>query len=67
MELSGLYFRDRTDIFIITAYIDGFMREFAQIMRRRGKNVIFWCNDDSIDDRHVMRVGRISRFYFMQE
>ncbi len=67
MELSGLYFRDRTDIFIITSYIDGDIREFAEIMRRRGKNVIFWCNDDSIDDRRVIRVGRVSRFYYMNE
>ncbi len=67
MELAGIYFRDRTDIFIITAYIDVRMLDFASLMRRRGKNVIFYCNDDSVNDSRIIRVGRVNRYYFMNE
>ena len=64
MELSGIYFRDRTDIFILTSYIDDAMVDFAAVMRRRGKNVIFYCNDDSVDDGRLLRIGRASKFYY---
>lgn len=67
MELSGIYFRDRTDIFIITAYIDDYMMGFARMMRRRGKNVIFYCNDDSVNDSRIIRIGRVGRFYYMND
>lgn len=63
MELSGLYLDDRTDIFIITAYIDDFTADFAAVMRRRGKNVVFYCNDDSANDPRIVRIGRVNRFY----
>ena len=63
MELSGLYFNDRTDIFIITAYIDDTMADFAATMRRRGKNVVFRCNDDSVYDTNLHRIGRVNRYY----
>ncbi len=67
MELAGQYFRDRTDIFIITSYIDEKMLGFASMMRRRGKNIVFYCNDDSINDSRIIRVGRVNRFYFMND
>ena len=67
MELSKIYLHDRTDIFIITAYIDDYLLGFARMMRRRGKNVIFYCNDDSVNDNRIIRIGRISRFYFMND
>jgi len=67
MDMSGLYFRDRTDIFIITAYIDDYMMGFARMMRRRGKNVIFYCNDDSVNDSRIIRIGRVGRFYYMND
>jgi uncharacterized protein (DUF58 family) len=63
MELSGMYFTDRTDIFIITSYIDDAMAGFAAAMRRRGKNVEFRCNDDSVYDPNLYRIGRVNRFY----
>lgn len=63
MELSGLYFNDRTDIFIITSYIDDALADLAAVMRRRGKNVVFWCNDDTVYDPHLMRIGRVNKMY----
>ena len=54
---------DRTDIIIITAYIDDYMKNFAADMRRSGKSVVFYCNDNTVDDSHLLRIGRISRFY----
>ena len=64
MEIVGSYLRDRTDIFILTAYIDDAMKDFAAVMRRRGKNVLFYCNDDSIDDSRLLRIGRVSKYYY---
>lgn len=64
MELSGIYLRDRTDIIFLTAYIDDYMADLASILRRRGKNVVFFCNDDSVNDPRLMRLGRVSKFYF---
>ena len=63
MEASGIYFPDRTDIFILTAYIDDFTADLAAVMRRRGKNVVFYCNDDTVNDPRLMRIGRVNRFY----
>lgn len=62
-ERSGDYFSDRTDIIIITAYIDDIMTDFASLMRRRGKNVVFYCNDDSADDPRILRIGRVGQYY----
>ncbi len=62
-EESGIYFNDRTDILIITAYIDDAMADFASVQRRRGKHVAFYCNDDSVHDREILRVGRVGRYY----
>ena len=67
MEEYGNYLKDRTDIFIITAYIDDYMTDLASVMRRRGKNVIFYCNDDSVNDPRILRVGRVNRYYFMND
>ena len=67
MEEYGNYLKDRTDIFIITAYIDAEMIDLASVMRRRGKNVIFYCNDDSVNDPRILRVGRVNKFYFMND
>ena len=67
MEIAGFYFRDRTDIFIITSYIDDKMLSFASMMRRRGKNIIFYCNDDSVNDSRIIRIGRVNRYYFMND
>ena len=65
MELAGIYFDDRTDIFILTAYIDDLMADFAAVMRRRGKNVVFYCNDDSAAAvGNIIRIGRVNRFYY---
>lgn len=61
------YLYDRTDIFILTAYINDDMLSFASLMRKRGKNVIFCCNDDSVNDPRIIRIGRVSRYYFMND
>ena len=62
-EMAGIYFADRTDILIVTAYIDDTMADLAAIWRRRGKHVAFYCNDDSVHDRELLRVGRVGRYY----
>ncbi len=67
MEEYGRYLKDRTDIFIITAYIDDAMADYASVLRRRGKNVIFYCNDDTVNDPRIIRVGRVNRYYFMND
>lgn len=67
MTEYGNYLKDRTDIFIITAYIDDAMVDFASVQRRRGRNVIFYCNDDSVNDPRILRVGRVNRYYFMND
>ena len=66
-DTAGIYFRDRTDIFFITPYIDEWLLGFARMMRKRGKNVIFYCNDDSVNDSRIIRIGRVSRFYYMND
>ena len=66
-DTAGIYFRDRTDIFFITPYIDEWLLGFARMMRKRGKNVIFYCNDDSVNDSRIIRIGRVSRFYYMSD
>ena len=63
-EIADIYFRDRTDIIILTAYIDDFTADFAAVMRRRGKNVVFYCNDDTVNETHLLRLGRVGRFYY---
>ncbi len=66
-DTADIYFRDRTDIFFITPYIDEWLLGFARMMRKRGKNVIFYCNDDSVNDSRIIRIGRVSRFYYMND
>ena len=65
--VSNFDFSDRTDIFIITSYIDERMLCFAAMHRRLGRNVVFYCNDDSADDPRILHIGRVGRYYYMND
>lgn len=63
--LGKLDFRSKTDIFIITSYIDSRMIAFAKTQKRYGRNVVFYCNDSVTDEYQTVRLGRVNRYYFM--
>lgn len=64
-HLENLDFRSKTDIFIITSYIDERMISFAKTQKRYGRNVVFYCNDSVTDEFPIVRLGRVNRYYFM--
>ncbi len=62
---ESLDFKGKTDVFIITAYIDEKMLALAQTLRRQGINTVFYCNSEEVGEVQLLRVGRVNRYYFM--
>lgn len=60
-----LNYKSFTDIFLLTAYIDEKMLQLAEYHKRKGRNVVFYCNDKVSDDFQIIRMGRVNRYYFM--
>ncbi|MGN0578127.1 MAG: hypothetical protein ACI4J4_05870, partial [Ruminiclostridium sp.] len=62
---ESLDFKGKTDVFIITAYIDEKMVALAHSLRRQGINTVFYCNSEEVGEVQLLRVGRVNRYYFM--
>ncbi len=52
-----------TDIMIVTSYIDGKMKEFADRLTAEGKNVVIYT-DGSTEDAQDYNLAQVSRFAF---
>lgn len=66
--LSGIDFSQKTDIAVITPYIDARLIAFAYNMRRKNINIFFYCNEENAaDDYRIIRIGKINRYYFLRE
>ncbi len=60
-------FGELTDIIIITTYIDERMVKLAREQKLKGRNVIFYCNEETDCGYQLIRVGRIHRFSFLKD
>lgn len=60
-------FEEITDIVIITPYIDERMFEFADKEKLKGRNIIFYCNQEANFGYQLIRVGRIHKYQFLKD
>ena len=56
-----------TDIAIITPYIDERITEFAAAEKQKGRNIIFYCNQDAVCCHQLIKVGRIHKYQFLKD
>ena len=60
-------FDEITDIAVVTPYIDERMIDFARAQKRLGRNVFFYCNDETDYGHQVIHLGRIHRYTFLKD
>ncbi len=60
-------FEEITDIIIITSYIDERILALAEEEKRRGRNIIFYCNEEIYCDYQLIRIGRIHKYLFLKD
>ena len=64
---SRIDFAEITDIIIVTPYIDEKILAHADFQKQKGRNVIFYCNDESADDYQLLHLGRIHKYLFLKD
>ncbi len=64
---SRIDFGEITDIAVITPYIDEEMANRFDMERRKGRNIIFYCNQEAECGYQLIKIGRIHKYQFLRE
>ncbi len=65
--LGRIDFGDITDVVIITPYIDERIIALMDYEKRKGRNIVFYCNDEINCGHQLIRVGRIHKYLFLKD
>ncbi|MBQ8614360.1 MAG: DUF58 domain-containing protein [Ruminiclostridium sp.] len=65
--MGRIDFEEITDIVIITPYIDERIIAHADMQKRMGRGVLFYCNDEESCDYQLIKVGRIHKYLFLKD
>ncbi len=65
--LERIDYGDVTDVVIITPYIDERIITLMDYEKHKGRNIVFYCNDEISCGHQLIRVGRIHKYLFLKD